>query len=386
MRSEYLMFVSQNNNNKWYRMAERDDGTFLAQWGRVGAAGQDKVYPGSMWDSQLRSKLAKGYTRVAGHGDAVISGAFDVSVKDDVVRELISFLMKSAKQSVKLNYNVDAGSVTQAQISVAQDIIGQLQSSIGEPAAKVNVLLEQLYRTVPRKMSDTRKYFLRPVYADSYLRELLQSEQALLDSLGAQAQGGALHGEQLTLDSLGLDIQVASDTERKEIAKKTDFKVSNQKIFRVVNKLTALRFKNTDSPRLLYHGAKNFSWMGILSEGLRIKPAGIPTTGSMYGNGCYFASKAKKSIGYTSLKGSYWASGNESRAFLAVFEVALGRVWDVQPDGNYQTWMSSLNDQKVKAKGYDSVYAKAGADLRNDEYIVYDVSRCNIKYLIELNS
>jgi poly [ADP-ribose] polymerase len=385
MRSEYLMFVSQNNNNKWYRMTERDDGTFLAQWGRVGASGQSKVYPGSMWDSQLRSKLAKGYTRVAGHGEAVISEVVSVSVKDDAVRELVSFLMKSAKQSVKLNYSVDAGSVTQAQVSAAQDILGQIRGSMGGSADRVNELLERLFRTVPRKMSDTRKYFLRPDYANSYLMELLQSEQALLDSLGCQAQGGSLHGEQLTLDSLGLDIRAASDAERNEITKGTDFKVSGQNIFRVNNKLTALR-SNNDSPRLLYHGAKNFSWMGILSEGLRVKPAGIPTTGSMYGNGCYFASKAKKSIGYTSLKGSYWASGNESRAFLAVFEVALGRKWDIQPDGVYKNWMSGLSEHKIKSEGYDSVYARAGVDLRNDEYIIYDVSRCNIKYLIELNS
>jgi predicted DNA-binding WGR domain protein len=68
VRSEYLMFVSQENNNKWYKMTERDDGTFLAQWGRVGFEGQSKAYPIGKWDSQLRSKLDKGYTKVAGHG------------------------------------------------------------------------------------------------------------------------------------------------------------------------------------------------------------------------------------------------------------------------------------------------------------------------------
>jgi len=30
------------------------------------------------------------------------------------------------------------------------------------------------------------------------------------------------------------------------------------------------------------------------------------------------------------------------------------------------------------------VFAKGGADLRNDEYIVYENNRCTIKYLIEL--
>jgi poly [ADP-ribose] polymerase len=364
-------------------MTERDDGTFLAEWGRVGAVGQYKVYPGSKWGEQLRSKLAKGYTRVAGHGESVAVKPQDIKVDNDDVRDLMSFLMRSAKQTIKLNYSVEAGTVTQAQILAAQDILGQLQGSMGDSAESINELLEKLYRTVPRKMSDTRKYFLRSGYNDSYFRELLQSEQALLDSLETQAQGGVFSGSQLTLDSLGLNIRVVTDVEREEISKKTDFKVSEHKIFRVENSLTSERFQKGET-KLLYHGAKNFSWMGILSEGLRIRPAGVPTTGSMYGNGCYLANKARKSIGYTSLKGSYWAGGSESRAYLALFEVNLGKVWDVQPGGKWEKWMSGLDDKKVRGNGYDSVYARSGVDLRNDEYVVYDVSRCNIKYLIEL--
>jgi poly [ADP-ribose] polymerase len=385
MKSEYLMFVSAENNNKWYRMTERDDGDFLAEWGRVGSAGQSKIYPGSMWDSQLKSKLSKGYTRVVGHGSSDPVKPSDIKIDDDDVRDLIAFLMRSAKQSISHNYSVDASAVSQAQVSVAQDILSQLNSLVGVSADTVNSLLEKLYRTVPRKMNDTRKYFLRSDYQQSYLRELLQSEQALLDSLETQAQGGVLSGAQLTLDSLGLNVRLASDDERDEISKGTEFRLKNHKVFRVENLLLKDRFK-VGATRLLYHGAKNFSWMGILSEGLRIKPSGIPTTGNMYGNGIYLSSKARKSIGYTSLKGSYWASGNESRAFLAVVEANLGKVWDVQPDGEWQGWMSSLDHKKVSAKGYDSVYAKAGADLRNDEYVVYDVSRCNIKYLIELTA
>jgi poly [ADP-ribose] polymerase len=378
------MFVSQSNNNKFYRMTERDDGTFLAEWGRVGAAGQNKIYPGSKWDGQLRSKLAKGYTRVVGHGDSVPVRDVNIVVENDDVRNLVSFLMRSARQSVKLNYSVDASSVTQAQIVEAQDILGQLRVSVGRSAESVNGLLERLYRTVPRKMTDTRKYFLKSDYGDFYLKELLQSEQALLDSLESQAEGGILSGGLFTLDSLGLDIRLVTHEERNEVINKTDFKVSKHKIFRVENRNTLGRFQK-GSTRLLYHGAKNFSWMGILSEGLRIKPAGIPTTGSMYGNGCYFASKAKKSIGYTSLKGSYWASGTDSKAYLAVFDVSLGKQWNVQPDGRWKSWMSSLDRKTVVGKGYDSVYAKAGVDLRNSEYIIYDVSRCTIKYLIELS-
>ena len=58
---KYLVFVSENNNNKFYHM-KRNGNTFTATWGRVGTAGQCKSYPISQWDKKLQEKLAKGYT------------------------------------------------------------------------------------------------------------------------------------------------------------------------------------------------------------------------------------------------------------------------------------------------------------------------------------
>ena len=37
------------------------------------------------------------------------------------------------------------------------------------------------------------------------------------------------------------------------------------------------------------------------------------------------ADKARKSIGYTSLGGSYWANGNDDKAYLCIFEFATGK-------------------------------------------------------------
>ena len=61
-------------------------------------------------------------------------------------------------------------------------------------------------------------------------------------------------------------------------------------------------------------------------------------------------------------------------------------MWDVLEKGktSYSSWMSSLNNKKVKDKGYDSVFASAGSRLYNNEYIVYEGARCTVKYLIEL--
>lgn len=48
----------------------------------------------------------------------------------------------------------------------------------------------------------------------------------------------------------------------------------------------------------------------------------------MFGYGTYFATKAQKSLGYTSLKGSCWASGDSSYAFMGLYDVAYGKPYD----------------------------------------------------------
>jgi poly [ADP-ribose] polymerase len=387
MRSEYLMFVSQENNNKWYQMTERDDGTFLAPWGRVGSEGQSKVYPISKWDSQLWSKLDKGYTKVVGHGsdEGVVSvRAADVEVQDDDVRDLVAFLLKSSRQTVSLNY-VSAGDVTEAQIERARLLINEASRAVGSPAEGVNDILEKLYRTIPRKMKDTRNFFLRDGYKKQFLVELLQSEQSLLDTLEVQVRCNIGESGKVTLESLGFDVRVATASERAEVSKHTDFRLKGHKVFRVSNAEAEGRFSGSKI-KLLYHGTRNGNWLSVLQQGLRIRPNGVPTTGSMFGNGIYFANKARKSIGYTSLKGSYWAGGADSKAYLAVFEVALGKSWDLLEGQSWSHWMSNLGQRQIKAKGYDSVFCRGGADLKNDEYVIYDTSRCKIKYLIELSA
>ena len=55
-----------------------------------------------------------------------------------------------------------------------------------------------------------------------------------------------------------------------------------------------------------------------------IRPSGAIHTGSMFGDGIYFANKAQKSIGYSSLRGSYWTNGGSNKGYLALFDVHVG--------------------------------------------------------------
>jgi hypothetical protein len=60
MNQVNLIFVDENNHNKYYNMTELGNGKFKAEWGRVGSGGQSMEYWMSVWDNKLHSKLSKG--------------------------------------------------------------------------------------------------------------------------------------------------------------------------------------------------------------------------------------------------------------------------------------------------------------------------------------
>ena len=65
----------------------------------------------------------------------------------------------------------------------------------------------------------------------------------------------------------------------------------------------------------LFHGSRTENFWSIVTNGLLINPdCGVQRSGSMFGNGTYFAPLAQKSLGYTD--GGYWTGGNADVRFL----------------------------------------------------------------------
>jgi hypothetical protein len=184
---------------------------------------------------------------------------------------------------------------------------------------------------------------------------------------------------------------VENDTETLELIKKLMGSNVNQmkRVFKVVNNKTQKIFdKHMDKAevkkrRLYWHGSRNENWFNILQTGLLIRPSGAVHTGSMFGDGIYFADKAQKSIGYTSLRGSYWAHGGDNKAFLALFDVHLGKQKEIL---HHDSSCYKLSQKVMDAEGYNSVFAKGGADLRNNEFIIYRAEQCTISHLIEIGN
>lgn len=408
-----------DNSNKVYIMEELSDGQIKCDYGRVGKSMTTEFKPSSKWNSVYKQKTgSRGYTDVtellAEQVTTTTTGNTDdgvEAIKDSIVKKLVKDLMAYANKSIQKNYKVTQDAVSEQQVNAAQDILNNISAliKIGVDIKQVNDLLIKLYTVIPRKMDNVKNYLMAEIKNKSSLEDaqrLLDNEQSTLDTMSGQVQLIKQQREamkevdpstdvklpdQTILTQMGLAIEVEKDKDTLELITKLLGPNAKQakKVYKVVNLKTQGRFdkyhsKAKDKKRRLYwHGSRNENWFNILQTGLLIRPSGAVHTGSMFGDGIYFADKAQKSIGYTSLHGSHWARGGDSKAFLALFDVHLGKQKEIL---HHTSSCYSLSKKVLEKEGYDSVFAKGGADLRNNEYIVYEPAQCTVTHLVEIGS
>lgn len=176
---------------------------------------------------------------------------------------------------------------------------------------------------------------------------------------------------------------------KKYLGKESENKLKSA--FYVKNEVTEAHFydycsKNQITEKdihYLYHGSRNENWWNILIQGLSLRPKkSVVRTGAMFGHGLYFALRAKKSIGYSSLKGSYWSGGTSLTGFLAVYKVAYKNPFNVY---RHTPEYKLFTKENVHRLGADAILAsKDQGMLVNDEVVVYDDKQATIRYLIEL--
>lgn len=392
----HLVMVTAANNNKYYDMTEQGD-TLLVKYGRIGSTETTKTYPISKWDSIYAQKIGKGYK-----DETALTAVTQVIAKDDYkpienkdIAAVVEFLREQARETVRKNYTVGSDSVTQDMVDEAQaklDYIFRRATSI--TVQQFNDELIELFHIIPRRMSQVQEY-LADNTAD--FGKIIEREQKLLDVMAGQVvakvttinEGNDGDKSQTILEAMGLEFSPVDD---KDIAiiKKELGECANMfyKAWRVENKATRKKFKDFLKgkgrfvKKLFWHGSRTENWWNILRTGLVLRPTNVVINGKMFGYGLYFAPKARKSVGYTSLRGSYWAGGYSNYGFLALCEVAYGKPYDVYDSQQGMTWEKL---QKV-APGCSSLHAHAGRSLRNDEVIVYREDQVTIKYLVELKA
>lgn len=398
-----LLFVSENNNNKYYNMTKSDGAvTFSVEYGRVGATCQKETYPLSKWHTKYNEKIKKGYKDITEISTVIQSNSPVKISEEQIIEQVILQLQKFANTNVSNTYLISASQVTKQQLEFAQKHVDQLSKIFTKYFGKsswdityFNNELLKLYTVIPRKMKKVQDHLIKPDSTKENLLSLITNEQDNLDSLSSQVISNTTQANNTEvvsstlLETLGLEMTAnVSDKEIKMIKELLNESVGKfSRAFRVTNKETQKVFDEhmktvkDKTTKLYWHGSRNQNFWFILQQGLKIRPSGAVYSGSMYGDGIYFANKAQKSIGYTSLSGSYWAGGNANVAYLAIFEMHQGKAKDIHRHGSF---CYSLNYAEIQKEGFDSVFAHKGADLRNDEIIIYNPAQCTIKYLVEI--
>lgn len=392
MNPIYLLKVEVGaNNNKFYKMIPEGD-TFRVEYGRVGANPQTDTYPIDRWDKQLRSKLKKGYidqTHLVAEIVSVKKSEYS-DIQDKYIKSIVDRLQVMAKQSIEDNYTISSAKVTQAMIDEAQTLLNIISKD--KTIDKFNEHLLNLFRVIPRKMKKVSENLANS--KDDFAK-IVQNEQDLLDTMRGQVvQNNVIENDdqkknQTILDAMGLEFSRVSDDEI-NVIKKYLSSISDKfhQAWKVVNHRTQKKFdifvksNGITSRKLLWHGSRNENWWSIVNSGLVLRPNAI-ITGKMFGDGIYFAPKAQKSLGYTSLSGSYWANGNSNSAFMSLYDVAYGKPYNVY---SFENKYRSFDYEKLQRElnGANCLHAHEGNMLRNDEIVVYKEEQLTIKYLVEL--
>lgn len=403
VRPTYLIMVTTVNNNKYYNCFPEGD-QFRVEYGRVDATKTTAYYPMSKWDSQIKSKLKKGYQDVTDlKKDLVeeISTANPESpykeIENAAVRAIVDKLQSLARETIRKNYTVKASSVTQDMVDAAQKIIDSLANN-SSTVEEFNNNLLKLFTVIPRKMSNVRDYLANK---PEDFAQIISKEQDLLDVMRGQIYvkpdnepvTTVEKKQQTILEELGLEMEEATaddvaliKTLMNESAGKfrKAWRVKNLKTQECFDKFAAENdIKDT---RLLFHGSRSENFWSIIKTGLVLRPTNAVITGKMFGYGCYYAPKCAKSIGYTSLSGSYWAHSGNNTAYMALFDVAYGTPYDVY---NFDSKYYNLDYNKLQQfkPGANCLHAHADREmLRNDEIVVYKEDQMTIKYLIEIGN
>lgn len=403
VRPTYLIMVTTANNNKYYNLFPEGD-QFRVEYGRVDATKTTAYYPMSKWNSQISSKLKKGYQDVTDlKKDLVqeISTANPESpykeIENAAVRAIVEKLQSLARETIRKNYTVKASSVTQDMVDAAQKIIDALANN-SSSIEEFNSNLLKLFTVIPRKMGNVRDYLASKT---EDFAKIVSKEQDLLDVMRGQIYvkqddepATTVEKKQQTiLEELGLVMEepTADDVALiKTLMNESAGKF--RKAWRVTNLKTQDRFdkfvadNDIKDTRLLFHGSRSENFWSIMKTGLVLRPTNAVITGKMFGYGCYYAPRCAKSIGYTSLSGSYWARGGSNTAYMALFDVAYGTPYDVY---NFDSKYYSLDYNKLQQfkPGANCLHAHADRGmLKNDEIVVYKEEQMTIKYLIEIGN
>lgn len=315
-----------------------------------------------------------------------------IKIINQIVDENIHSITNATSLTLTSNgFETPLGPVTKEHVQKARTTLDDLKSIMrndkldkSESVKKSNNLYFSLIpHDFGRKIQESDWILDASKLIQEYdLLEQLESAVTMGSSLNATASQ--------KLNALGIDFEELEDP--RECHRLSDYvhnsKASNHRgsdvwqyrvnnIFKIRLPNERLRFETQglklSNIKELFHGSKNCNILSILMNGLIIPPVNASNvTGRMLGDGLYFAHNSSKSLNYST---NFWNSNNRNKSqnvFLFIAKVAMGR--------EYETTGTLHN----LPHGYDSVHAKAGGALYNDEYVVYKLPQATLCYLVEM--
>lgn len=406
-----LIYVEvDKNSNKVWRGSLRDDGTFIAEWGRVGDCLQNKHYClGSValardkFERTKRQKLRKGYTQaeLVDNSQHIITSEELEAIastqikygRDPRSKELIRYLVQSnihfftsqtqiVYDSVQ-GFSTPLGKVTQSAIAEARQYLFQIAATPSSKRYKLSQLLNKYLRLIPqdlgRKIDESQLSNTQQIQRQYEIINALEAAIAIdststpiFDCAIARVPGSTVEGKKIFRQ---INQLYKSTVNQNHLAAKYRLRRVYELNIPSMQKAFAIQAKAIGNVKQHWHGTKASNLLSILRQGLIIPPANaVQCTGRMFGNGIYGSQQSTKALNYAT---NYWnpSGDDEERVFMLLCDFAMGKEYHSQG-----------SNCRFPVAGYDSTYvAPGGANIINQESIVYSTQQVNIKYLCEFS-
>ena len=355
--------------------------------GRVGESPSYSVYLLKQLNKILKDKQSprKGYKLLE---EASIETEYK-TIEDIVIKDLIDNLLSYREQHINKTY-VASGSVTQKQLDVVKQLINNISSS--SVIEEINMGLLEIYRIIPRKMKNVNDFLItniedKPYYIDTELDNINNLSQHI--TAPEQPNQTILENFNLQFEEIK-NINAFVNIKLKDLLYENNgYSYTIDKVYKVTSPQdkvfdSFINPMNNPNIHLFWHGSGNQNWFSIIQTSLLLNPNAI-ITGKMWGHGLYFSDAIGKSIGYTSFRNSYYGNGNSNKAYLGLFEVAMGNPFYPERHSNKYY---KYTEKDIINKGANSLWAdpriKKDIYLKNPEMIVFNQQQCRLKYLVEI--
>ena len=414
-----LIYVEvDKNSNKVWRGSLRDDGTFIAEWGRVGdceaAARRHRLQSkehclGSVtlardkFERTKRQKLRKGYTQAElidnlqqiitpEELEAIASKQINHG-RDPRSKELIRYLVKSNihffTSQTQIVYDSARGfstplvKVTPQAIAEARQYLFQIAATSRSKRYKIRQLLNKYLRLIPqdlgRKIDESQLSNTQQIQRQYEILNALEAAIAIdstsmpiFDCAIALVPRSTIEGKKIFRQ---INQLYRSTVNQNHLAAKYKLRRVYELDIPSMQKAFAIKAKAIGNVKQHWHGTKASNLLSILRQGLIIPPANaVQCTGRMFGNGIYGSEQSTKALNYAT---NYWnpSKDDEERVFMLLCDFAMGK--ELHPQGS---------NRRFPVAGYDSTYVAPGVGgIINQKSIVYSSQQINIKYLCEFS-